>query len=212
MDGRPGRPGGGGAADGRVGGRRRAFGKRFEHQHDHELNDHTSESLEHHAALGFGRPGCPPCHSSPASRKCAAGVSAAFQASLMTAMNPTRSVTHLVIVQEKVRKDLSCNVDLRRRRRGLPSTAQPADGCLLSSRRDRQPAGVLNKGWRPQKERAHGPSGTAVQDGGTGVQDRGTGPSPGQCWSAWSQRRRLAADGGPPSPWGPRGVLRARGG
>ena len=210
MDGRPGRPGGGGAADGRLGGRRRAFGKRFEHQHDHELNDHTSESLEHQCVSKRGRPGCAPCCGSPATRKCAAGVSAAFQASLRTAMNPTRSVTHLVIVQEKVRKDLSCNVDLRRRRRGLPSTAQPADGCLLSSRRDRQPAGVLNKGWRPQKERAHGPSGTAVQDGGTGVQDRGTGPGEGRSWSAPSERRRMVAGGGPWVPWVPWGVLEAR--
>ena len=125
-------------------------------------------------------------------------------------MNARPTLTWLVIVHEKVRTKRCSNVDLRRRRRAVRGTAQPADGCLLSSRRDRLPAGVLGKGWRPRKERAHGPSGTAGGTGGTGVQDRGTGPSPGRCWSAWSQRRRLAADGGPPSPWGPRGVLRAR--
>ena len=124
-------------------------------------------------------------------------------------MKARRSVTQLVIVQHKVRQDMCLNVDLRWRRWGVRTTNQPADGCLLSSRRDRLPAGVMGKGPRPQKERAHGPSGTAVQDSGTGVLDGGTGPSPGRCWSAWSQRRRLAADGAPPSPWVPRGLVGA---
>ena len=64
-------------------------------------------------------------------------------------MNARPTLTWLVIVHEKVRTKRCSNVDLRRRRRAVRGTAQPADGCLLSSRRDRLPAGVLGKGWRP---------------------------------------------------------------
>ena len=120
MDGRPGRPGGGGAADGRVGGRRRAFGKRFEHQHDHELNEETSEFPRLSAPSRLGRPGCLPCRGSPATWKCAAGDPDALQASQTTMMMPMQRLKVNDDTQEKVRQYLCTNVDLRQRRPAAP--------------------------------------------------------------------------------------------
>ena len=119
MDGRPGRPGGRGAAGGRLRGRRGAFGKRFNHHHDHNLNEETSELLQHHAPSRLGRPGCLPCRGSPATWKYAAGDPDALQASQTTMMMPMQRLKVNDDTQEKVRQDLCTNVDLRRRRQGV---------------------------------------------------------------------------------------------
>ena len=144
MDGRPGRPGGGGAANYRMRGRRGAFGERLEHLDGHELNDHTSESLEHQCVSRLGRPGCPPCRGSLAGRRCAAGVSATLQTSPNTSMKGMQRLKASVPLQENLCQDLFDIRALRRRRRGFRGTAQHINGCVVWSRGGRTTAGTTD--------------------------------------------------------------------